>query len=449
MDAVPPPGSPDTQGPQHSWLRRALTPVGTGETGGQPSTPEQRRQAFQILFLSLMCLGIGQAGMFTILPPIARELNMSASQMGFIFAVSATIWVFSSAFWGARSDHYGRRPMIILGLSAFALSTFAFATSIELGLLGWLPMAVFYPMMIASRSIYGVFGSAGFPAAQGYIADRTSATERTSALANLNAAFGLGSTIGPTVLAAFAVFGMLAPFYLVASMAAFSSFIIWRFLPERTAPVAKPKNKKALSWRDQRLLPFVVFGVLMGTAGSIPIQIISFFMMDVMKLDAVQVVHMGSYAVMASSVAALFAQFVVVQRLKLTAGQLVVGGITLSFLSYVLFSFAYDFGVVMLAMLLSGLGFGLIRPGYAALSSLAVGKDEQGAAAGITGGAGASGFIFAPLVGNKLYEFNTHWPFYFGAAIVIVMAIYAWATPRLRTLEVTPEDNADPVVPKV
>ncbi len=55
--------SPEPPGAaRSSWLRRALTPVGAGRPSDGPSTPKQRQRAFQILFLSLMCLGIGQAG---------------------------------------------------------------------------------------------------------------------------------------------------------------------------------------------------------------------------------------------------------------------------------------------------------------------------------------------------------------------------------------------------
>lgn len=447
MTEETPPGPPQAQ---PSWLRRAFTPVGTGEPGDGPSTPEQRRRAFQVLFLSLVCLGIGQAGMFAILPPISRQLGMSEFQTGSIFAVSATIWVFSSAYWGARSDRFGRRPMVVLGLAAFAISTFLFALSIELGLAGVLSIAIVYPLMVASRSIYGIFGSAGFPAAQGYIADRTSPAERTNAVASLNAAFGLGTTAGPGVIAALAVFGTVAPFYFIAALGAASAFAIWRYLPERTRPVMQKKDQAALSWRDPRILPFIIFGVMMGTAGSIPIQIIAFFFMDVLKLDTDSAIQLSGVGLMASSMAALFAQLVIVQRLKLNAGELVKWGIGIGFVSYLLFILGETYGLIVFALLLSGLGFGLIRPGYGAAASLAVGKDQQGAAAGLTGGAGASGFIFAPLVGNWLYgAVDPRAPFVLGAVMMIVMAIYVAVTPRLRILDAEPDDNADSGVPKV
>lgn len=436
-----------------SVLRRVFTPVGSGEQGEGPSTPQQRRRAFQILFLSLICLGVGQSGMFAILPPVSRELGLTEFQTGAIFAISATIWVFSSAFWGARSDRQGRRPMIVLGLSAFSISMFSFATSVEIGLMGILPIAIVYPLMIVSRSIYGIFGSAGFPAAQGYIADRTSPQERTTAVATLNAAFGLGTTAGPGIIAALAVMGTIAPLYFVAAVGACSAFVIWRFLPERTAPVLHTRTKaQRLSWRDPRILPFLIFGVMLGTAGSFPIQVIAYFFMDVLKLATNEAIQLSGVGLMASSMAALFAQLVIVQRLQLTASQLVKWGIGIGFASYVLFVVGETYGLIVFALLLSGLGFGLIRPGYAAAVSLAVGKEQQGAAAGLTGGATASGFIFAPLIGNWIYAYDPHLPFYLGGFLMIVMAIYVALSPHLRILDTQPEDDvetAETQVPKV
>ena len=51
-----------------------------------------------------------------------RRLELGILLITSIFAVSATIWIFSSAFWGLRSDRWGRKPVMLLGLVAFAIS---------------------------------------------------------------------------------------------------------------------------------------------------------------------------------------------------------------------------------------------------------------------------------------------------------------------------------------
>jgi len=91
------------------------------EAFSRVTTPGERNRAFAILFVSLMCVGAGQSILYAILPPISRQLGLSEVQVTAIFAVSAAIWVFSSPFWGRRSDLMGRKPVMLLGLLALAL----------------------------------------------------------------------------------------------------------------------------------------------------------------------------------------------------------------------------------------------------------------------------------------------------------------------------------------
>src|SRR5204862_2598959 len=91
------------------------------------TSPVARRRAFAILFISLVCMGAGQSVIYTILPPLARQLQIGPLQVTSIFAVSAAIWIFSSAYWGALSDRTGRKSVMLLVLAAFELSFLAFA----------------------------------------------------------------------------------------------------------------------------------------------------------------------------------------------------------------------------------------------------------------------------------------------------------------------------------
>ena len=67
------------------------------------------------------------------------------------------------------------------------------------GMEGWLGTATVFVALLLTRAIYGLTGSASHPAAQAYVADRTSAEERTGALAVLASAFGLGTVLGPAI----------------------------------------------------------------------------------------------------------------------------------------------------------------------------------------------------------------------------------------------------------
>jgi len=429
-----------------AWLARARAAFAPVEEGGRVTSLEGRRRAFFLLFCCLIANGIGQTLMFAILPPLARDLGLSEFQVGSIFAISATIWVLSSPFWGRRSDLWGRRPIILIGLLSFGASTVGFASALSVGLMHWFtPMTVF-ALLVLTRCIYGLFGSGSYPAAQAYIADRTSFSERTQAIAGLNAAFGLGQAIGPGIGAALIVLGATAPLYFVGVLGFVSAAVIWLLLPERSRPHQRREVAK-LKWDDPRVLPFIIFGVMMGTAGAIPIQTIGFLLGDTLKTSVGDTTQLAGVALMASSIASLFAQFVLVQRFKLTTRFLIRAGTVVGLMSNLIFLVAPNYGLIVFALVLAGLGFGMVRPGYAAAASLAVQHDEQGAVAGLTGAAGASGFIFAPLIGNALYAFNPRAPYVLGALLMATLAGYALFSRRFHNSVSMPPEDAESALP--
>lgn len=428
------------------WIHRARHAFAPEEVDTGKTTPEGRRRAIFLLFVCLIANGLGQTLMFAILPPLARDLGLSEFQVGSIFAVSATIWVFSSAFWGARSDFWGRRPIILIGLMAFAVSTATFATVMLVGLWGWLTPIATYALLIVTRSIYGVFGSGAYPASQAYIADRTSAQERTEGIAMLNAAFGLGAAIGPGVGAALTIFGVVAPLYFVAFLAFSSSLAIWILLPERSRPRQR-EILKPLSWFDPRVTPFIIFAVMQGTAGAIPIQTIAFLIRDTFHMATTETQQLTGVALMGSAIASLVAQFVLVQRFKLTTRFLINAGIIIALVSNVMLIVASNYGLVAFALVLSGLGFGMLRPGIAAAASLSVSADEQGAIAGLTGGAGAAGFIFAPLIGNALYSWSPAYPYWLGALLMTALLVFVGTNRKLKSAVVQTHDDVSTTVP--
>ena len=397
------------------------------------TTPSERRRAFTILFFSLMCTGAGQSVMFAILPSLARQLGLSEFQASLPFVVSATIWVFTSGFWGEKSDHWGRKPIILLGLTAFGVSFGLFAIVANLGTAGLLPVIIAYPLMIGARALFGIFGSGASPAAQAYVADRTARHERIAGVATMSAAFGMGTTIGPGIGAVLVVFGLFAPFYFTALVALASAVAIWLLLPEHSAPRLMLEHRPALKWHDTRIWPFILYGTGIATAGAVPIQTVGYFFIDVLHFAPHEAPQYTGIGLLAMSLSALFAQLVIVQRFSPSARLLMRAGGIVTILSFLLFVMSHQFGPVVFALILNGLGFGLVRPGYSAAASLAVDPHEQGAIAGLTGATAGAGFIFGPMIATGLYRLSPFAPYIFGAALMAVCHGYALVSPHLRT----------------
>jgi MFS family permease len=420
---------------EHERLKRASVASGAlrpGDTVVHVTTVRERKRAFTILFVSLMCMGAGQSVMFAILPSLARQMGLTEFEASLPFVCSATIWVFTSGYWGEKSDHWGRKPIILLGLLAFGVSFGLFAAVASIGIAGFLPVLFAYPLMIAARSLYGIFGSGAAPAAQAYVVDRTTLDERTRGVAGIGAAFGLGTTIGPGIGSALVIFGLFAPFYFTAGVALASAAVIWFLLPEHSAPKMKLVRKETLRWHDRRVWPFIVFGVGVSTVGAIPIQTVGYLFIDVLHFSPAVAPQYTGIGLVASSVAGLCAQLVIVQLFKLSARALIYWGSAIALVSNILFAIGHQFGPLVFALIMSGLGFGMVRPGYAAAASLAVEHHEQGAIAGLTGATGAAGFIFGPLIATALYRIAPAAPYIFGAVLMAALYAYALWSPDLR-----------------
>lgn len=393
----------------------------------------EHSRAFRILFLCLTCIGMGQSMLFAILPPAAREIGLTPFQVSTIFATSASIWVFVSPRWGRQSDVWGRRPVILIGLLGFAASMALLATMIYVGLHKLLSVALVYPLMIASRCVFALVGSGTGPASQAYVADRTTRTERTAGVALVNAALGLGQTIGPGMGAALAVFGLLAPLYFSAGLAVFSAAMIWTFLPEQGPPIEKGSPRPPrLSFRDRRVLPFLLVATSLQAVQATTSITLAFFMQDTLGLDAHRTVQYSGAGFVVLAVSGLVTQLVLVQRLKPSPRTMMRCGVPLALLAFLTFLSAQNFFVYLAALVFLGAGLGLVRPGNAAGASLAVDPTEQGSVAGLTNAIGVLGNVFGPLLGTTLFQIIPQGPYILNAALMTIALTFIFGNKRLR-----------------
>jgi MFS family permease len=395
--------------------------------------PSDHRRAFQILFVCLVCVGMGQSMLFAILPPAAREIGLTPFQVSTIFATSACIWVFVSPRWGRQSDYWGRRTVILIGLLGFAASMASLATAIQIGLWKLLPVAIVYPLMVASRCLFALFGSGTGPASQAYVADRTSRAERTSGVAIVNAAMGTGQTLGPAVGGGLAVFGMIAPLYFAAVLAVASALSIWFFLPEEGTPSSqRPAGAVHLSFHDRRVLPFFLVATALQAVNATTTITLAFFFQDTLGLDSHATVQYASAGFVVLAIAGLIAQLVIVRRFKPSPRWMIRNGILFCLAGSLALATRGGFVVYSIALVLLGIGFGLLRPGTAAGASLAVSPEEQGSVAGLTNAIGVLGNVFGPMLGTTLYTVTPIAPALINSVLMIAAMMLVLTSRQVR-----------------
>jgi len=149
----------------------------------------------------------------------AKRMNAADWLVGPLIASFAVAQLISSPIWGKFSDRYGRRPAMIIGLSASAVAyaIFGFASTL------W--------MLFASRVVQGL-GGGTTGVAQAYVADTMAPAERAKALGWISAATSAGVLIGPVIGSIARRFGTEVPGLVAAGLMLLCMVFAWKWLPE-------------------------------------------------------------------------------------------------------------------------------------------------------------------------------------------------------------------------
>jgi MFS family permease len=418
-----------------------------------PRAPIGRNRQFRLLFICLLVIGAGNSMLLAVAPPLVRELGLADSSVGWIFSLSALLWVLMSPGWGRLSDRIGRKPVAALGLGAYAVSMASFGVVVMLGQEQLLTGMWLFTWLMLARAIFGAFGSASSPAAQAYIADRTTRMERTEQLAGLTAAFALGQAFGPAICAALAAkFGLVFPIWLVAVLAAIASFMIWRFLPENTPPqTERPRGewKESLAlMRDRRLSGYLIYGFALSVVAGVTVQVFGLFTMDRLGASGEQGAELTAAGFMVNALALLATQMAILPRIKLGPRGLMACGAGLLALGVGVQIISSSLAALLVAQAVQGLGSGLARPGFAGGASVAVQPHEQGSAAGLVVAANGAGFVFSPLIGGVVYEtVGMNAPLIIMLALLVAMMVFALRSRRLRDAVAIEAPPSEPTTP--
>src|SRR3989338_3194601 len=97
---------------------------------------------FLVVLIDLMGFGI----VLPLLPFYASKFQASAVTIGLLYSVYSLMQLVFSPFWGALSDRFGRRPVMLISTFGSAASYVLFAFSQSLAVL------------LASRLLAGIMG---------------------------------------------------------------------------------------------------------------------------------------------------------------------------------------------------------------------------------------------------------------------------------------------------
>ena len=176
--------------------------------------------------------GIGITTVFPLLPFLLGNY-LSASQivvgMSALASVFAACTFFAAPIFGALSDHYGRKKILIISLLGSVIGYILFGIGGAL----W--------VLFLGRIIDGLTAG-NISTLFAYIADSTQPQERTKWFSYIGAAMGIGCMIGPALGGLLGAISIRLPFFVTAGIMFLSIICTYLFLPESLSSEKRSKH---------------------------------------------------------------------------------------------------------------------------------------------------------------------------------------------------------------
>ncbi len=323
----------------------------------------------------------------------------------------------SAPLWGRVSDHYGRRPALLVGLTAAAAAflVFGFANSI------WL--------LFLCRIVQGL-GGGTTGVLNAYIGDTVPPEHRARSLGWLSAGTNLGTMLGP-VIGSFATYwGQEVPGVLAASLCLTNAIFAWKWLPESKQHHGPPAKRKPV-WHG-------VWMVLRNPAGTVQrlILIYAVGMLAFSALTSVLALYLSAeFGITEKTIGYVFLYvgiFSVLMRSALI-GPIVdrIGetwsirtGAAILIIGLIAYPIAPSLWSLAFIVPLVPIGTSLLFPATTALMSQASAKSELGTTMGIAQTFAGISRVVAPIISTTLFQRVGHGiPFYFAAASVTLVSL--------------------------
>ena len=194
-----------------------------------------RQAAMPFIMLTVLIDMVSVGLIIPVLPALVGSFTSSPAEQVYWYGVVAFAFGFanfvSSPVLGALSDKHGRRPILLMGFCALALSFFVTGLATAL----W--------MLIVVRLFSGAMQS-NAAVANAYVADISAPDQRARRFGMLGAMFGIGFMLGPVTGGLLGSIHLQLPFFVAGSLALLNLLYGWFVLPESLPP----EKRRPIAW---------------------------------------------------------------------------------------------------------------------------------------------------------------------------------------------------------
>jgi len=373
-------------------------------------TPGRARNIILLLSASvaLMMTGYG-----IIMPVFARRLGEfgdGVEELGLLTMAFALAQLIGAPIWGGVADRRGRRPVVLLALSAVSLSYIGYILA---------PSTIVF---IAIRSVAGFLTAGLFPAAMGVVADIVPEDQRARWVGIVMGSYAIGMIFGPVMGGLlYDTWGYLAPF-IISSIVAFLALLAAIFnVPETRSPqmrwrlILRSRRAKIKVPKKQSLWailprPLYIIGALlfMDFIGSFQFAFVEpqmiFYFYDELLWSTVQFgVVVGAYGIVMVLGQMLLGQL----SDRWGRKPLILLGLIFNLFFYIGLATLKDYNLMILGAALAGLGNALMAPAISAFYLDITADEHRSRIIGIKESSLALGGVMGPLAVTAIAPFST------------------------------------------
>ena len=364
---------------------------------------------------------LGFAMVFPLLPFYAKNLGASAFTIGLLISSFSIAQLATAPLWGRMSDRYGRRPVLLIGLSTAGIAYIVFGLANSV----WL--------LLLSRAVQGA-GGGTTGVIQAYVGDSLQKSERAKGLGWMSAATSAGVMVGPAIGSLASHFGHAAPGFVAALLCLVNVLFAWRYLPESRPALGKPKRSiRTALWQvarhpfapQPRLIWIYATGMCAFTAMSAVLALYLNYRFGVTEKTIGYVfVYVGALAVVMRGF--LLGWFV--DRLGETRvmrlGAIIFG------LGLAVYTLPTTMWVMAFVIALVPIGQALLFPAVTALSSHRSDPAELGQMMGVQQAFGGAARVAGPLWSTAVFQaMGPTYPFIIASLIMLLVAMLAFQVP--------------------
>lgn len=401
---------------------------------------ELRHVPAKLLVLMLTAF-VDMAGLFMVVPLLpfyVKRLSESGATLfgealgigslsGLVVSSFTVAQLLSAPLWGRCSDRWGRRPVMLIALSASAAAYLLFGFADTL----WL--------LLLSRVVQGA-GGGTVGVIQAYVADAVAPEQRARALGWLSASTNLGVAFGP-VLGSWAVkcadvdlwpgggtlvLGSAAPGVAAALLCVLNAAFAARYLKESAAPAAHGHARPSILGAVAQVVTepqrptsrlILIYAIAIGSAHGLN-PLLALFLNDRFGVDEQSIGYLFMYIGSLS----VFARVLLLGRLVDRLGEVRLSRVGICSLgaAFLLLPSAGSLATLAVIVAFQPLGMALTFPCLTALLSRLVPQAERGLYMGLQQTFGGLARVLAPLIYGQAFDhLGVASPFWVAGSVVL------------------------------